>query len=190
MSNPSQEYRPRIGDPVSLSRSRRRAGALAACLLVGVATAACGTRVASQDADPNELSAGEGGGAEQVRTPEPGHAWVIFGADTVIAEVARTAEERAQGLMYREELEDGRGMLFVFERAELRSFWMQNTYIALDIAYIDAGRAIVDILPMEPLSDDLYESSRPALFALEVPQGWFAAKGIEVGAKAEIVFGP
>jgi uncharacterized membrane protein (UPF0127 family) len=92
--------------------------------------------------------------------------------------------------MYREELEEGRGMLFVFERAELRSFWMQNTYIPLDIAYIDAGRAIVDILAMEPLSDDLYESSRPALFALEVPQGWFAAKGISVGAKAEIVFGP
>jgi uncharacterized membrane protein (UPF0127 family) len=190
MSNAPQKCPPHSRVPTSPSRRGRRAGALAACILVGIVTGACGSRAASQDADPNELSAGSGGAAEQVRTPEPGHAWVIFGADTVTAEVARTPEERAQGLMYREELEDGRGMLFVFDRAELRSFWMQNTYIPLDIAYIDAGRTIVDILPMEPLSDDLYESSRPALFALEVPQGWFADRGIEVGARAEIVFGP
>lgn len=190
MDNESTEYRPGPKAPTTLRVGASRAGMLAACVLAGVAAAACGSRAASQDADPSESSPRTDGTAEQVRTPEPGHAWVIFGADTVTAEVARTPDERAQGLMYREELENGRGMLFVFERPELRSFWMQNTYIPLDIAYIDAGRTIVDILAMEPLSDDLYESTQPALFALEVPQGWFASRGISVGARAEIVFGP
>jgi uncharacterized membrane protein (UPF0127 family) len=115
---------------------------------------------------------------------------VVFGADTVLAEVARTAQQRQQGLMYREELPEGTGMLFVFDRVEIRSFWMQNTYIALDIAFIDQDQRIVDIQAMEPQSSDLHESPAPALFALEVPQGWFAARGIGVGAAAEIVFGP
>lgn len=115
---------------------------------------------------------------------------MIFGSDTVVAEVARTPEERQQGLMYREELAEGRGMLFVFDRPEVRSFWMQNTYIALDIAYMDEGKRIMNILAMEPLSNDLYESTGPALFALEVPQGWFEAMGIREGDRAEIIFGP
>ena len=108
----------------------------------------------------------------------------------MLAEVARTAQQRQQGLMYREELPEGTGMLFVFDRVEIRSFWMQNTYIALDIAFIDQDQRIVDIQAMEPQSSDLHESPAPALFALEVPQGWFAARGIGVGAAAEIVFGP
>ena len=177
-------------DLVAVRSRAGRAGTLVVCVLAGVVGAACGSRAASQDSEPNESAPRTTVDAEQVRTPQTGHAWIIFGTDTVVAEVARTAEERAQGLMYREELADGRGMLFVFERPELRSFWMQNTYIPLDIAYIDAGQRIVDILAMEPLSDDLYESTQPALFALEVPQGWFASRGIAVGARAEIVFGP
>ena len=95
----------------------------------------------------------------QVEMPPRGSAWVVLGSDTVVAEVARTPEEREQGLMYREDLPDGTGMLFVFERPEMRSFWMQNTYIPLDIAYLDASQVIVDILAMEPLTTDFYQSS-------------------------------
>ena len=161
-----------------------------ACLFLGGLSAACGTGVASQDASPDGMDTSADRADVQVSTPPWGHAWVIFGSDTVVAEVARTPEERQQGLMYREELADGRGMLFVFDRAEARSFWMQNTYIALDIAYLDEGKRIMNILAMEPLSDDLYESTGPALFALEVPQGWFEARGIRAGDRAEIIFGP
>jgi uncharacterized membrane protein (UPF0127 family) len=121
--------------------------------------------------------------------PAPDHAWVIFGADTVVAEVARTPDERAEGLMYRQELPDGVGMLFVFESSEVRSFWMQNTYVALDIAYMDPSFVILDIQQMAPLTTDPHESAAPAMFALEVRQGWFADHGIAVGDRAEVVFG-
>ncbi len=122
-------------------------------------------------------------------TPAAGHAWVIFGADTVVAEVAATADQRADGLMYRQEVPDGTGMLFVFQDNEVRAFWMANTYVPLDIAYMDPSYRIVDIVPMEPLVTDTYPSSAPAMFALEVRQGWFAEQGIGVGDQAEVVFG-
>lgn len=126
----------------------------------------------------------------QERLPPPGHAWVIFETDTVQAEVARTADERAQGLMYRESLAKGKGMLFVFQDSQIRSFWMKNTFIPLDIAYLDAGFKIVDIKAMEPESTTSLPSALPAMFALEVPQGWFEEMGISVGAQARLVFGP
>jgi uncharacterized membrane protein (UPF0127 family) len=115
---------------------------------------------------------------------------VIFGTDTVKAEVARTPEQREKGLMYRDELEEGRGMLFVFPDLQVRSFWMENTLIPLDIAYLDENLAIVDIQAMEPLTTDLHPSARPAMFALEVPMGWYGEMGIAVGAQARVVFGP
>ena len=121
--------------------------------------------------------------------PPAGHAWVIFGADTVTAEVASTADERAEGLMYRDEVPDGTGMLFVFQDTQIRSFWMANTYVALDIAYLDPSYRIVDIVPMEPLVTDSYPSKAPSMFGLEVRQGWFEEHGIRIGAQAEIVFG-
>ena len=124
-----------------------------------------------------------------VTRPPAGHAWVIFGADTVVAEVASTPDQRAEGLMYRESVPDGTGMLFVFEDNTLRSFWMQNTYVALDIAFLDPSFRVVDIQQMEPLTTDPHESAAPAMFALEVRKGWFAEKGIVAGASAEIVFG-
>lgn len=132
----------------------------------------------------------EGGSSAQGRLPPPGESWVIFGTDTVRAELARTAQEREQGLMYREALASGRGMLFIFPDSQIRSFWMQNTLIPLDIAYLDENLAIVDIQAMEPQTEAPHPSARPAMFALEVPQGWFREKGIEVGAQARVIFGP
>lgn len=117
-------------------------------------------------------------------------ALVIFGADTVLAEVANTAALRGQGLMYRDSVPEGTGMLFVFDREAERSFWMQNTYVALDIAFIDADFRIVDIQQMEPESNDLHDSAGPALFALEVRQGWFAERGIAVGDQCQLIFSP
>jgi len=163
--------------------------ATAATLLVGAAcTPAQGGDRASASSDGTSPSSTASGSA-QVRRPAPGSAWVIFGADTVVAEVARTPDERAEGLMYREELPDGTGMIFVFEDMQIRSFWMQNTYVALDIAYMDASFSVVDILQMDPLTTESHAGAAPAMFALEVPQGWFASHGVKVGDRAEAVFG-
>lgn len=115
-------------------------------------------------------------------------AWVIFGADTVVAELAKTDAERSRGLMFRDNLPDGTGMLFVFPDVRERSFWMRETYIPLDVAFMDSNFTVVDIQSMEPESTEAHTSAHPAAYALEVPQGWFAARGIEVGAVAEVVF--
>jgi uncharacterized membrane protein (UPF0127 family) len=117
-------------------------------------------------------------------------ALVIFGSDTVRAEVANTPETRGQGLMFRDSVPDGTGMLFVFDREAERSFWMQNTFVALDVAFIDRNFRIVDIQQMEPETTDIHDGARPAMFALEVRQGWFAEKGISVGDRCELIFSP
>ncbi len=129
--------------------------------------------------------------SETVMPAGPGRdlAWVIIGADTVVAEIARTPDQRSQGLKDRDYLAPGAGMIFVFDDEEVRSFWMQDTYIPLDIAYLDANARIIDIQQMEPETTRLYTSSGPAMFALEVPQGWFAEMEIAIGAQTEIVFG-
>jgi len=127
--------------------------------------------------------------ADVDRSPPSDRAWVIFGADTVVAEVARTPDERAEGLMYREAVPDGTGMLFIFDDSRVRSFWMKNTFVDLDIAYIDPSYVIVDIKQMEAESEEAVEGAAPAMFALEVRQGWFAEHGIEIGDTAKIAFG-
>jgi len=126
-------------------------------------------------------------------SPARGTAWVVFGTeedpDTVFAEVARTADERAEGLMYRESLGENAGMLFVFQDVDRRAFWMRNTFIPLDIAYMDPSFRIMNIEPMEPESDDFVESSGPAQYALEVNRGWFEAHGVVAGDAPRIFFG-
>ena len=126
----------------------------------------------------------------QLVLPAPGMAWVIFGTDTVLAEVAGTPEQREQGLMDRDAVPDGTGMLFVFSQSEERSFWMRDTYVALDIAFFDDSNTIAGIKQMEALDETLTDSDIATALVLEVRQGWFAEQGIAVGATAEVVFGP
>ena len=113
---------------------------------------------------------------------------VVFGRDTVHAEVADTPETRGQGLMYRDAVPNGTGMLFVWDTEGERSIWMQNTYVALDVAFIDRNFRIVDIQQMEPQTTDIHDGASPAMFVLEVRQGWFAEKGIVVGDRCQLIF--
>ncbi len=113
---------------------------------------------------------------------------VVFGSDTVRAEVANTSALRSQGLMYRDEVPDGTGMLFVWDTEGERSIWMQNTYVALDVAFIDRNFRVVDIQQLEPETTDIHDGASPAMFALEVRQGWFAEKGIVVGDRCQLIF--
>ena len=121
--------------------------------------------------------------------PPRGGAWVILGSDTVVVAIADEQAERQQGLMSRARLDAGTGMLFVFEDEAFHAFYMRNTLIPLDIAWMGASQVIVDIQQMEPETEDLHTPAQAALFALEVPQGWFAQEGIKIGDLAQIVFG-
>ena len=103
------------------------------------------------------------------------------GRISVIAELAVTDAQRMQGLMHRTELEDGKGMLFIFNNDQILSFWMKNTLIPLSIAFITSDGRIVEIFDMEPHELTPVRSSLPARYALEVPQNWFSRAGIAAG---------
>jgi uncharacterized protein len=127
-------------------------------------------------------------GPGEVEAQVTDRALVIFGSDTVRAEVADDFGERGEGLMFRDEVPDGTGMLFVFEREAAQSFWMKNTYVDLDIAFMNAAFRIVDIRQMEAESEQVVGSRAPAMYALEVRRGWFAEQEIRVGDLAEVLF--
>jgi uncharacterized membrane protein (UPF0127 family) len=103
----------------------------------------------------------------------------------LFAELAVTPEERAQGLMGRTALEPDSGMLFVIQPPG-RGFWMKDTPIALTIAFIAACGEIVDLIDMEPLSEEVKNASEPYAFALEMELGWFSENGIAVGDIVEL----
>jgi uncharacterized membrane protein (UPF0127 family) len=105
------------------------------------------------------------------------------GGDPVVirAEIARSADEKKKGLMFRRELADGRGMLFVFDRDQIMSFYMKNTLIPLSIAFIRSDGSIAEIRDMRPLDESLVRSSWSVRYALEAPQGWFNRAGIKAG---------
>ena len=107
---------------------------------------------------------------------------LTIGTQKLTAEVAMTPAQRETGLMNRFSLKPDHGMLFVFERAEVLSFWMRNTYVALSIAFIDADGRILNIEDMRPQTDEPHWSKGPALYALEMKKGWFAERGIVPGA--------
>jgi uncharacterized membrane protein (UPF0127 family) len=99
----------------------------------------------------------------------------------VRAELARNEEERVLGLKYRDSLPKGTGMLFLFEEEGIYPFWMVDTKIPLDIAFIDRRGIIIDIQSMEPFSPILHQPDLPFLYALEMERGFFQEKGIKKG---------
>ncbi|MFQ5750752.1 MAG: DUF192 domain-containing protein [bacterium] len=101
-------------------------------------------------------------------------------------EIAQDEETLMSGLMYREELPENQGMLFVFQNQRILSFWMRNTFIPLDIAFINRDGMVVDIQQMAPLDETKqYISSAPALYALEVNAGWFEEHRLKIGSRVQ-----
>jgi uncharacterized protein len=101
------------------------------------------------------------------------------------AELANDANTRTIGLMNRFSLKTDHGMLFVFAQSEPLAFWMKNTFVPLSIAYIDSKGVIVNIVDMKPQDESTHPSAGPAMFALEMKQGWFKSRGIMAGDKVD-----
>lgn len=102
---------------------------------------------------------------------------------SLLAEVAHTPITRAKGLMHLDSLGENNGMLFVFPKADRHSMWMLNTHIPLSVAFVDNNGIILNIADMTPHTKTAHGSVGLAKYALEMNQGWFSARGIQVGEK-------
>ena len=110
---------------------------------------------------------------------------LTIGAHKITAEVAGTEEHRMTGLMHRRMLPENRGMLFLFTEAAYHSMWMMNTFVPLSVAFIDRDGTIINIEDMQPQTQTTHTAARPAKYALEANQGWFAKRHIKPGTKIE-----
>lgn len=95
--------------------------------------------------------------------------------------MAEDQDSRSLGLMFRKRLGSNSGMLFSFPYEDYHSFWMKNTYVPLDIAFIDKQGTVVDIRQMMPLSTRNVKPKSPCKYALEVNRDWFTENGIGIG---------
>ena len=99
-------------------------------------------------------------------------------------EVAKTIEERRNGLMNRKKLLNNEGMLFIFPREKIIQLWMKNTYIPLDVIFISENKVIVDIKKnMEKLSETIVKSKVKSRYALEFTAGLINKLDIKIGDK-------
>ena len=119
--------------------------------------------------------------------------WVELAGQRYAIEIADDDAERARGLMYRDAMDAGRGMLFIHDAEEPQAYWMKNTKIPLDILYFDNGRKLVsqqrDVPPCS-LGDRCpsYPSNAPARYVLELNAGEAARLKLQDGA--ELTLGP
>ena len=105
------------------------------------------------------------------------------GIHQIDAQVAATDDQRQIGLMHRADMPYGEGMLFVFDMPSKQCFWMKNTLLPLTAAFVADDGTIVNFEDMKPKSTVPHCSAKPVRFVLEMNQGWFAKKGIKVGAR-------
>ena len=113
-------------------------------------------------------------------------ATIRVGRASLVVEIADDDAERRKGMMFRERLADDEAMLFVFGREANLRFWMKNTPVDLDLAYIADDGTITQVERMKAHVLDPVYSREPVRFALEVPAGWFERHGIGVGTNVAI----
>ena len=105
------------------------------------------------------------------------------GVYQISAQVAQTPNQRSTGLMFRGEMPQGEGMLFIFEQAGMQCFWMKNTLLPLTAAFVADNGEIVNLIDMKPHSEAPHCSTKPVRYVLEMNQGWFAKKGVKAGTR-------
>jgi hypothetical protein len=105
------------------------------------------------------------------------------GMHLIDAQVAFTPEQRQTGLMFRKDMPQQEGMIFVFEQATQQCFWMKNTLLPLTAAFVADDGTIVNLADMKPQTTDAHCSAQPVRYVLEMNKGWFAKKGLKAGSK-------
>ena len=98
-------------------------------------------------------------------------------------ELAISQREKSRGLMFRKDLLNSDGMLFIWKNAGKRCMWMKNTYISLDLGFFREDMTLIEVKNLFPRSLDSICSSEPAKYALELPEGWFSSHNIKNNSK-------
>lgn len=179
--------------------TNRRWGAFHAVVVAGVVAAvaqspgcddakrpSAGGDVAPASTSPATPTPDVGASVAPPTAAEPRVVFAVAGTEIpVVVELALTPAERAQGLMHREQLADGSGMLFVFPTPTVQNFWMKNTLIRLDMIHLDADGIVVGVVEnAPPLTTTPRGVGIPALYVLEVPGGWARGNGIGTDTRA------
>jgi len=120
------------------------------------------------------------GGQPQMDLPRTQLAVGMYRLDV---QVAATPQQREIGLMFRRQMPDHEGMLFVFEQPGVQCFWMKNTLIPLTAAFIADDGSIVNLADMAPQTEAGHCSLKPVRYVLEMNQGWFAQRHLAAGSK-------
>ena len=140
----------------------------------------------SEKTEPKQSAPKENSGSKQAAASNDNLISIKVDGIAAWVELAQTQKELEQGLMFREHLPENQGMLFVYPYPQILSFWMRDTFISLDIAFIDHKGMVVSIQQMQPLDEEKkYISPLPALYALEMNQGWFERNNVHVGAQVD-----
>ncbi len=159
-----------------------RAG-LVAALLVALPAAAGPSTARSTSVDPT---------TETWDGPLPDRGALVVrdafgGAHRLTVEIVDTSPLRTRGLMWRTELPEGTGMLFIFPAEVVQSFWMRNTLIPLDMVFIDRRLRVVGVVQWaEPRTLTSRTVGKPSLYVLEVPGGWTSRNGVRAGSTVEL----
>lgn len=120
--------------------------------------------------------------AQKPQTELPRTALSI-GMYRIDAQTASTSAEHATGLMFRTEMPQHEGMLFVFEQPAQQCFWMKNTLIPLAVAFVADDGTLVNLDEMKAQTLNAHCSEKPVRYVLEMNAGWFSKKGLKAGDK-------
>jgi len=108
---------------------------------------------------------------------------ITAGMFLIDTQVAASPEQRSTGLMFRQQMPQSEGMLFIFDHPSEQCFWMKNTLLPLTAAFVADDGTIVNLADMKPQTTESHCSAKPVRFVLEMNQGWFTKKGIKAGFK-------
>ena len=107
----------------------------------------------------------------------------------VEVEIADTQEEREKGLMFRTNLDDNKGMLFIFSKPDFANFWMKNTFLSLDILFISEDNIIEGFVKgTVPLNEKIHISETKVKYILEINSGLIDKIGIKLGDEVKIEY--
>lgn len=144
-------------------------------LIALICAAACHTQAAPAPVSDMKLPSGA------VRFETPRGPWVVR------VEIANNDDTRARGLMFRKDLPQDHGMIFVFSTTEEHAFWMHNTLIGLDMIFVGEDRTVVGVVTAEPKTDTPRTVHKPSRYVIEVGAGEAAAHAVGPGTRLAFI---